>query len=68
MKNTDNLIELEESVRIYMYEVFASLLGDVFTQLNQAIKAQKQENGWTVSRNDWKIVQFTFGSVTFRQP
>lgn len=65
IKSTSNLIELEERVRIYMYEVFASLLGDVFTQLNLAIKAQKQEAGWTVCRNDSKTVQFTFGSVTF---
>jgi len=41
IKNTNNLIELEESVRMYMYEVFASLLGDVVTQLNRAIKEQK---------------------------
>ncbi|MEQ6378663.1 ISLre2 family transposase [Bacillaceae bacterium S4-13-56] len=66
IKSTGNLIELEESVRMYMYEVFASLLGDVFTQLNQVIKEQKQEVGWTVRRDDWKTVQFTFGSVTFR--
>lgn len=66
IKRTDNLIELEESVRTYMYEVFASLLGDVFTQLDQVIKIQKQEEGWTVIRADEKTVQFTFGSVTFR--
>src|SRR5690606_33681470 len=40
--------------------------GDVFTQLDQVIKIQKQEEGWTVIRADEKTVQFTFGSVTFR--
>lgn len=65
IKSTNNPIELEESVRMYMYEVFASLLGDAFTRINQALKLQKQESGWTVSRNDPKTVQFTFGAVTF---
>lgn len=49
-----------------MHEVFASLLGDVFTQLNQVIKEKKQEKGWRVKREDWKTIQFTFGSVRFR--
>ncbi|MTW86942.1 hypothetical protein F3157_14920 [Virgibacillus dakarensis] len=37
IKNTGNLIELEESIRLFMYEVFASVLGEVFTRLNQVI-------------------------------
>jgi hypothetical protein len=65
IKGTNNLIELEESIQIFMYEVFASQLGDVFTQLNQVIKEKKQEKGWTVKREDWKTIQFTFGSVRF---
>lgn len=66
IKSTSNLMELEENVKMYMYDVFASLLGDVFTQLDQVIKTQKQQEGWTVVRDDDKTVQFTFGGVTFR--
>lgn len=66
IKSTSNLIELEESVNAYMHNVFASLLGDVFTQLDQVIKSQKQKEGWRVVRDDDKTVQFSFGSVTFR--
>ena len=66
IKDSSHLIDLEESIQIYMHEVFASLLGDVFTQLNQVIKEKKQEKGWRVKREDWKTIQFTFGSVRFR--
>lgn len=62
---TDNLIDFEERVRILMYEVFASLLGDVFTNMNNAIVKKKQAEGWSFERNDKREVQFTFGSVRF---
>ncbi len=38
---TDNLIDFEESVRTLMYELFASLLGDVFTNMNTVIVKKK---------------------------
>jgi len=60
IKDTNNLIELEESIQIYMHEVFTSLLGDVFTQLNQVKKEEKQKKGWVVKREDWKMIQFTY--------
>lgn len=66
IKETNNLVDLEESIRLYMYEVFASQMGEVFTQINKVIKAEKQKLGWTVEREDWKTVQFTFGAVRFR--
>lgn len=62
---TDNLIDFEESVRVYMYEVFASLLGDIFTKMNTVIVKEKQAEGWTVERNDKREIQFTFGAVRF---
>lgn len=62
---TENLIEFEESVRIFMYETFASILGDVFTHMNTVIVKEKQAEGWTVERNDEREVQFTFGVVRF---
>ncbi|MCZ0704667.1 hypothetical protein J2T56_003279 [Natronobacillus azotifigens] len=66
IKGTNSLIELEEDVNMYMHEVFATLLGDVFSQIDQVVKKQKQQEGWTVIRSDEKTVQFTFGAVTFR--
>lgn len=65
IKNTTNMIELEESIRTLMYDVFALELGGVLTQLNRVIKYNKQAAGWTVRRDDEKTVQFTFGAVCF---
>jgi len=66
IKNTKNLIELEERIQWLMYEVFTELLEEVFTQMDQVIVKKKQEEGWTVKRSDSKTIQFTFGSVSFR--
>lgn len=65
IKNTNNLIQAEESIQLYMYETFASLLGEVFSQLNNIVIMEKQKLGWTVERNDEKHIQFTFGLVGF---
>jgi len=62
---TENLIDFEESVRTLMYEVFTSLLGDVFTDMNTVIVKKKQAEGWTVEKNDDREIQFTFGGVRF---
>lgn len=64
-QQTGNLIELEESVRLLMYEVFASQMGEVFTSLNDGIVKEKQVVGWKIERNDLREIQFTFGSVSF---
>lgn len=65
IQETGNLIELEESVRLFMYDVVASQLGEVFTRLNDVIVKDKQGLGWTVERNDSREVQFTFGWVEY---
>src|SRR5690625_4145693 len=67
IKETANLIEFEEQLQIYMYETFTSLVGEVFKQINQVIKEQKQSESWKVERNDEKSMQFTFGSVRFKR-
>lgn len=48
IKNTENLIELEERIQWFMYDVFSTLLGEVFTKIDQAIVKKKQAEGWTV--------------------
>src|SRR5699024_12374037 len=50
-----------------MHSTFAELVGDVFTNLNQVIKEQKQEEKWKVERNDEKSIQFIFGNVQFNR-
>lgn len=67
IKGTNDLIELEEQVQLYMYDVFASLMGDVLTQLNRVERKKKQEIGWTVQREDHKTIQFIFGPVRFER-
>ncbi len=65
IKDSNNLIETEEAIQVYMYEVFSELVGDVFTHINQVIKEEKQLEGWKVKREDWKTVQFIFGPVRY---
>ena len=67
IKESSDLIATEESIQLYMYEVFAELVGDIFTHLNQTIKEQKQQVGWKVKREDSKTVQFIFGPVRYRR-
>lgn len=66
IKSTENLIELEERIQWFMYDVFSTLLGEVFTKIDQAIVKKKQAEGWTVKRRDSKTIQFTFGAVSFQ--
>lgn len=67
LKDTENLIEFEEQIQLLMHETFATLVGDVFSQLNQVVKEQKQSEGWMVGRNDEKGITCTFGEVRFRR-
>lgn len=48
-----------------MYDVFASILGEVFTNMNDVIVKEKQAEGWVVERNDEREIQFIFGVVRF---
>ncbi|WP_035028552.1 ISLre2 family transposase [Carnobacterium mobile] len=65
IKDSNHLIETEEAIQVYMYEVFSELVGDVFTHINQVIKEEKQLEGWKVKREDWKMVQFSFGPIRY---
>lgn len=67
LKETDNLIEFEEQIQLLMHETFTKLVGDVFNQINSIIKKQKQDENWTVSRNDEKGITFMFGEVRFKR-
>ncbi|MDY0406195.1 hypothetical protein P5G51_013075 [Virgibacillus sp. 179-BFC.A HS] len=68
LKDTSDLIDFEEQVQIYVYDLLTALIGRVFTQLNQTIKRRKQIKGWTVEREDEKTIQFTFGRFVLRIP
>lgn len=65
IKNTTNLVEMEERAHIMMYELFASLMGRVFSELNDAIVKQRVEENWKVEVTDSRSIQFMFGAVTF---
>src|SRR5690625_2071393 len=67
LKETNNLIEFEEQVQLFMYDTFAEIVGDVFTQLNKVIKEEKQKENWKIERNDEKNIQFIFGNVRYRR-
>lgn len=67
LKDTDSLIEFEEQLQLYMYETCASLVETVFSQINDVVKKQKQEEEWKVERNDPRSIQFTFGNVYFKR-
>lgn len=65
IQQTDNLMDFEESVRFFMYELFTSTLGDIFTNINNVIVEEKKAEGWTVEKNDKREIQFSFGMVCF---
>jgi len=65
IQQTGNLIDFEESVRLFMYDVFASQVGEMFTRINEVIVKEKQQMGWTVETNDSREVLFTFGWVKY---
>ncbi|MCT3526112.1 hypothetical protein EFR28_09105, partial [Latilactobacillus curvatus] len=44
--DSSNLIDTEEAIQVYMYDVFAQLMGQIFTNINQVIKEEKQREGW----------------------
>src|SRR5690625_5948613 len=67
LKETNNLIEFEEQIKLLMYNTFADLVGEVFNQLNKVIKEQKQPENWKVERNDQKGIQFVFWDVQFQR-
>lgn len=67
LKETDDLIDFEEQLKILVDETVASLVGEVFSSLNQVIKKENQNKGWTVERNDKKTVQFMFGAVQYER-
>src|SRR5699024_12444131 len=65
IKSADNLIDLEEDLKVYMYHLFTEIMGDVFTQIDRGMKEKKREEGWTVVRSDNKKVNFTLVGITF---
>lgn len=67
IKETDNLIEFEERFHLYMDDLAAELLGEVFTRIGQVIKENKQSDHWKVERDDQKTILFSFGPVTFKR-
>ena len=42
IKQTDNLIDLEEDIKTYMHQLFSGLIGDVFTRIDRGMKEKKQ--------------------------
>src|SRR5699024_178183 len=63
INETKSLIEFEEQLQLLMHSTFAELDGEVFTNLNQHIKEQKQEEKRKVERNDEKSKQYIIGNV-----
>lgn len=43
LKRTNNLIEFEEQIQLLMYDTFVTLVGEVFSQVNQVVKLQNKQ-------------------------
>ena len=67
MKLFSNPISVEENIQIYMWRMFSDIMGEIFTAINQTIKEEKQKEGWKVSRNDYRTIQYIFGPVEFKR-
>lgn len=50
IKDSSNLIDTEEAIQVYMYDVFAQVMSQIFTHIDQVIKEEKQLEGWKVKR------------------
>ena len=66
LKGTDDLIQFEEKVKLYMFETLSEALGDALTEVNQKMKETRCDEGWKNVHTDNKTVNFSFGPVTYR--
>src|SRR5699024_1913319 len=67
IKDTKDLISLEEQVKVLMYETFADLVSEPFTHLNKVMKEKAREEKYLVECNDSRTIQFSFGAVTYQR-
>lgn len=67
LKNTENLIEFEEQMKVKMFEFYSNLLSDLFAQLDQALVEEKKQAGWKAVHKDIKTLTFTFGAVSYKR-
>ncbi|MDM8100606.1 MULTISPECIES: ISLre2 family transposase [Oceanobacillus] len=65
IKDTTNVIEMEEEAHRLMYGCFTSLVGQVFQELDRVLVSQRLAEGWKRERTDSRSIQFMFGMVTF---
>lgn len=66
IKNTDNLIAFEESIKHLMEETFTKLVSDAFVHMNEPTKEKAQKDNHKVVRNHEKrTIDFSFGAVTY---
>ncbi len=49
IKETANFIEMEEQAYQTMYEYFTSFIGDIFSEIDEALVSQKLTEGWKKS-------------------
>jgi len=67
MKDSTNPIDLEENIQKHMWTVLSDIMQEIFSKMNQAIKEEKQRQGWKVKRNDPRTIQYVFGPVQYKR-
>lgn len=67
MKDSLNQIEAEEAIQTYMWTVLSEVMQEIFSNMNQTIKEERQAQGWKVERNDSRTIQYIFGPVQFKR-
>lgn len=67
MKGSLDPIELEKNIQAYMWKIATEAMETVLGQINQTIKEENQKQGWKVKRNDYRTVQYIFGSVQYKR-
>lgn len=67
MKGSSNPINTEEEIQSYMWTVLSDIMQEIFSKINQTIKAEKQKQGWKVERNDSRTIQYIFGPVQYKR-
>ena len=67
MKGSSHPIITEEEIQSYMWTVLSDIMQEIFSKINQTIKAEKQKQGWKVERNDSRTIQYIFGPVQYKR-
>ncbi|SFM40110.1 hypothetical protein SAMN04488054_14322, partial [Salibacterium qingdaonense] len=61
MKETPDVLAMEEKLQQLMYSWFSDLVGEALTLLDDPVSEAKKDEGWDVETRDARTIQFLIG-------